>query len=737
MSPAALVILGGVAIVVFAGLIGMRARLLLAARPAGRIDHLGARVKRGVVYGLGQAKFLRGEQPAGIMHAFIFWGFLVLMLQVITLFGRAFDSSWNIPGLAPSEPLGPVFFVARDLFEALVIVGVLYMLYRRVIAHTQRLFGTLPAERRYHDAPHWEGTLILVFILLIMVGGLLYDAGRLVAYDIHGNERDFAPVTAAVAAALGGLSPSTAKTVSDVGCWMHGLTILIFLNFLPLSKHFHIITAIPNLFFGKLPPPSVPRPLAITQVPAASVAALEAPRGGAIGVASLADLSWKQVLDAFTCTECGRCTAVCPAAASGMPLAPRELELDIRDQLYHHPVKQRGSQNGAAQLIANDVLWSCTTCMACVEACPVGIEHVPTIVDMRRVLVDHGEMDRLLQQTLRNYTGQGNSYGKSARMRARWTKGLDFKIPDARTEPVEYLWFVGDFASYDERVQLASQSVARILHGAGVSFGLLYGGERNAGNDVRRVGEEGLFELLVEQNMSALGEARFEAIFTTDPHSLNTLRNEYPQYGLDKPVYHYTELLADLVARGAISLTTPLTGTRVTYHDPCYLARYNRITDAPRRLIEATGAELVEMPRHGTNTFCCGAGGGRIWMLESDAERERPSEQRIREAQTLGNLDYFLVSCPKDLTMYSDAAKTVGAEFEVAELSSLIEKSVRLTVPAPAVRSAADNGSFDWAAAARAPMSVTITADGSLGPPIRSSEPISADGAARSRTNPA
>ena len=281
--------------------------------------------------------------------------------------------------------------------------------------------------------------------------------------------------------------------------------------------------------------------------------------------------------------------------------------LDIRDRLYEHPEEQRNG-DGPEPLISDEALWACTTCMACVEACPVGIEHVPTIVDMRRNLVDEGELDPLLQQTLENYGKQGNSYGKSARMRARWAKGLDFKIPDARKEPVEYVWFVGDFASFDERVQLASQSVARILHDADVSFGLLYEGERNAGNDVRRIGEEGLFEMLVEQNMSVFADAEFEAIFTTDPHSLNALRNEYPKYGLDKPVYHYTELLADLVARGAISLRTPLAGTRVTYHDPCYLARYNRITDAPRRLIEATGAELVEMPRHGTNTFCCGAG---------------------------------------------------------------------------------------------------------------------------------
>ena len=677
MSHVVFPILWAVGLLVFAGLIVLRARVLFAARPAARFDRIPERLKRAVVYGLGQKKFLSGEQPAGIMHALIFWGFVVLMLQVITLFGRAFDANWNIPGFAPDQPLGPPFFILRDLLEAVVIVAAVYMLYRRLIVHTPRLFGSSRAERRYHDAPHWEGNLILVFIILIMVGGLLYDAGHLVAYDIHGNERDFAPFTALVADGLGGLSRSTARTVSDVGWWIHCLTVLIFLNLLPLSKHFHVITAIPNVFFAKLPPRGVERPLAVTHVPAAPVAKLDRPPAGLVGVASSADLNWKQVLDAYTCTECGRCTDVCPAAASGTPLAPRQLVLDIRDRLYH----PEGS-NGEP-LISDEVLWSCTTCMACVEACPVGIEHVPTIVDMRRSLVDQGQMDPLLQQTLQNYAMQGNSYGKSSRMRARWTKGLEFAIPDARKEPVQYLWFVGDFASFDERVQVASRSVARILHDAGVSFGLLYDGERNAGNDVRRVGEEGLFDMLVEHNLGVLAEAQFEAIFTTDPHSLNTLRNEYPQFGLDKPVYHYTELLADLVAQGVISLRTPLSGVRVTYHDPCYLARYNRITEAPRKLIEATGAELIEMPRHGTNTFCCGAGGGRIWMSDAEVD-ERPSEQRIREAKELGEIDFFIVSCPKDLAMYSDAAKTVGADFEVAELTALIERALdRAAVTSP------------------------------------------------------
>jgi Fe-S oxidoreductase len=322
--------------------------------------------------------------------------------------------------------------------------------------------------------------------------------------------------------------------------------------------------------------------------------------------------------------------------------------------------------------------------MACVEACPVGIEHVPTIVDLRRNLVDQGEMDPLLQKTLQNYAGQGNSYGKSSRMRARWTRGLDFKIPDARKEPVEYLWFVGDFASFDERVQLASQSVARILHDAGVSFGMLYEGERNAGNDVRRIGEEGLFELLVEQNLGALAGAQYEAIFTTDSHSLNTLRNEYPQYGLDKPVYHYTELFADLVARGALSLRTPLTGTRVTYHDPCYLARYNGEIEAPRQVMRALGLDLRDMPRCGANTFCCGAGGGRIWMDTSN-ETKRTSEQRIEEALALGGIRYFVTTCPKDYTMYTDAVKSlgVGDRIAVRDLIELVTEGLE-SVPAPA-----------------------------------------------------
>lgn len=374
------------------------------------------------------------------------------------------------------------------------------------------------------------------------------------------------------------------------------------------------------------------------------------------------------------CIECALCLSTCPvgAPATGF-VGPAALAAAGR--LLEEP---RGSDPADVLdwVSGPHGVWQCTTCRACVDVCPAGIDQVPTIVGLRRALVERGDVDPMLAQTLQSFAMQGNSYGKSARRRARWTRGLDFEIPDARKQPVEYVWFVGDFASFDERVQEESRRLATILHEAGVSFGLLFEGERNAGNDVRKIGEEGLFETLVEHNLKTFREAQFEAIFTTDPHSLNTLRNDYPRYGLDKPVYHYTELLVDLAARGELKLRPALAGTRVTYHDPCYLARYNQITDAPRRLIEMTGAELVEMPRHGANTFCCGAGGGRIWMADADG-RERPSEQRIREAQALEGLDYFVVSCPKDLTMYSTAAQDVGGvDFEVIELTALLERAL-------------------------------------------------------------
>jgi Fe-S oxidoreductase len=316
--------------------------------------------------------------------------------------------------------------------------------------------------------------------------------------------------------------------------------------------------------------------------------------------------------------------------------------------------------------------------MACVEICPVGIEHVPIINQMRRALVERGDMDGQLQQTLETIYTSGNSFGEPKRKRGRWARELEFEVKDARKTPVDVLWFVGDYASFDPRNQKVSQALARILRRAGVDFGILYDGERTAGNDVRRVGEEGLYADLAEANVAAISECRFGRILSSDPHTFNTLKNEYPQFGGSWTVLHHSQLLLELLESGRLRPRKGL-GYRVTYHDPCTLGRYNGVYDAPRQVLAALGAELVEMPRNRDNALCCGAGGGRIWMKELKPEGQpRPSELRIDEATALDDIDYFVVACPKDVTMYEDAIKTSGhqGELELRELSELVWESI-------------------------------------------------------------
>jgi len=395
--------------------------------------------------------------------------------------------------------------------------------------------------------------------------------------------------------------------------------------------------------------------------------------GSGVGVKAWRDFTWKQLLDFESCTRCGRCQDQCPAYASGLSLSPRDVMIKLDAHLWERG-DGRALQGG---VITAEELWACTTCRACVQVCPVFVDHLSSIVDMRRYLVDEGQIDTQLQDALANLSRYGNSFGQSERARARWTQPIQPKIKDARKEPVEYLWFVGDYASYHASLTEVTRKTAEVFQKAGLDFGILYEGERNAGNDVRRVGEEGLFEMLVEKNAAALSKCQFQAIVTTDPHSYNTLKNEYPANGNGRrPVLHYTELLDQLIASGQLKLSKKL-GYKVTYHDPCYLGRYNGVYDAPRRVIEATGCQLVEMPRHRDRAFCCGAGGGRIWMEEAEV-KERPSEARIREAVGLGGVQVFVVACPKDVTMYQDAVKTTGYQdrLVVKELIELVHEAL-------------------------------------------------------------
>jgi len=612
--------------------------------PETRWDQLHKRLGRLVRYAIVQTRVLSERYP-GLMHVLIAWGYLVFFIGTAL---ATLDSHF-VKFLNGNTYLLYKFIL--DTFTLFFLIGAAMAAYRRYIQKPSRL--TL--ESRF--------TWSLVLITLIVLGGLVVESLRLAI------EQPPWALWTPVGWLVAQLWIATGTSVESLlewhlGVWIfHLLSVALTLILLPVSTLIHLLTGPLNTFFSKIDTPiGRLKPIA------------ETVGGDQIYVSRLTDLSWKQLLDGDACTECGRCQDACPAFASGTPLSPKELILSLRDAL--HAYGQSTNGNGKAHMVVGEkiqdaVLWSCTTCGACVHECPVLIEHIDTIVDFRRYLVIEGRLDDELQDALSNLGRYGNSFGKSARARARWSRKIEPKLKDARKEPVDYLWFVGDYASFSPTLTEITQQTVDVFHKAGIDFGILYEGEQNAGNDARRVGEEGLFEMLVENNLKALEKSNYQVIITTDPHSYNTLKNEYPTNGgFHHPVIHYTELLDQLISSGQLKLSKKI-DNKVTYHDPCFLGRYNGIYDAPRRVIEATGCKIVEMPRNRDRAFCCGAGGGRIWMAEGEIE-ERPSESRIREAAELDGVTDFVVACPKDVTMYRDAVKTTGYEDKIV-VKDLIE----------------------------------------------------------------
>jgi len=447
-----------------------RLRLLLAARPVNCFDRIGERIKGVLIYAFGQKKFVVGEQPAGWMHFFIFWGFIILGLQILTMFGRAFSDHFFVPGFAPALLGGP-FLVLRDVMEVTVSVAVLLALYRWVLSHPPRLFGYRPAEARLAGQSHWEALVILLFILTIMVSGLLYDGGRLVylaGNSLVAAERPWEPVGALVSNLLAPLGTTWAKGVSNTAWWVHNLIVLAFLNLLPRSKHFHIITSIPNVFFRKLEPTG-------------ALSKMDLENTETFGTSYINQFTWKQVLDMYSCTECGRCSSHCPATLSGKELAPRQLLLDLRDYLYEHQQemidKRLGKGDGEVgenivgeRLIHDDVLWACTTCRACEEACPVLIEYVDKIVDMRRHLVqEEARFPTELTRTFKGMETQGNPWGLGYEKKADWAQGQDVPLLSEHPE-AEYLYFVGCAGAFDDRNKKTTLAFTKILKKAGVSL---------------------------------------------------------------------------------------------------------------------------------------------------------------------------------------------------------------------------------------------------------------------------
>jgi Fe-S oxidoreductase len=586
-----------------------------------------------------QKTIFRARPVLSVLHTFIFFGFsfyfLVNVADVLEGFiegfalingGEAIPTA--APALAPLANSGLVnlFNFVADILSVLTLIGMAAFLLRRFLGRDKRLslisylFGGVPSN--------------------------ILDVG------IH------------------------------VTWWLAIGLILVFFPYFVRSKHIHLMIAPLNLGLAK----QTPRGQLDPAEPNGSAGDLEP------GARTLHDLSWPRLLDAYSCIMCNRCHDVCPAHTQGLSLSPSALEINKRYLINEEYFSLAGGNLSQRVLtehvISPEAVWSCTTCYACVRVCPVGNEPMADIIDIRRRMIIAGdEIDSGIQSAMESLAKNGNSFGKGSRARVRWTKDLDFKIQDVTKEIAEILWFVGDTASYDTRVTPLTQKVATILQRAGLDYGILGRLERNSGNDVRRVGEEGLFEQLVEENLEAFGKAQFEQIMTTDPHSLNALRNEYPQYGGMWPVQHYTNILLQLVESGELEIRNKLSHYRATYHDPCYLGRYNGGYAAPRELLQLMGINLTEMPRNRENSFCCGAGGGQIW-LGATPDGERPAENRIREALSVlapstngsgpAGKVLFIVACPKDVVMYTDAVKTTGSEerIEVRDIIQLLEEAI-------------------------------------------------------------
>ena len=621
----------------------------------------------------------RRDRAAGHGHTPIMYGFL-LLLAATSIITVEYDISEPFFGFTFWHgDFYLAFSLIADLAGLGLIVGCVYMMWRRWKIRPAKLVYRREYRGETEERPRaraWlrDDALFLWALLLIGVTGFLQEGVRL-AMDqpAWGAWSPVGWVLAEIFLGLG-MDEAGAAAVRRANWWIHGIAALAFIAAIPWTKAKHIIAVLGSL--------STRDALALRRLPKPALAGAAAADDAEpdVGISSIGQFSWKDLLNLDACTKCGRCHEACPATASGAPLSPRDLILDLRTHAALSAF--RPGANGASligDVIEAETLWSCRSCGACMEICPVGIEHPPMIVQMRRQLVEEGEMEQQLRDTLDMIANRGNSFGESPRARGGWTAALEFPVKDVRAEPAEHLWFVGDYASYDPRNQDVSRTVARLFRAAGLDFGLLYEGERTAGNDVRRVGEEGLFESLAEHNLAAMGEAQqFDAIVTTDPHSYNTIRNEYPDFGDVAPIRHYTSVLAELLESGRLTVVKPL-GRRVTLHDPCHLGRLNGHYDEPRRVLELIGCELIDMPRCRDNSFCCGAGGGRIWMPDP-VGKEKPAENRMHEAASLGNLDTFVVCCPKDLTMFEDARKTSGHEgdFVVQDLAELVAEAIDL-----------------------------------------------------------
>ena len=701
MNPLLMSLLIIVALTIFGRTMFRKIQLLWALEPTGRINHLKERLMNMVFLAIGQKRLVgrTKERSSGIMHAFIFWGFCILLIRSLTLYGQGFQEGYHLPFLGDDYLLGYLYIALKDIMEGIVLLMIIYAFFRRAVLKPKRLHNT------------FEAYLVLALIGALMVSDLLLDGARYNLIQLYnnpgsihyfnnpqyGSEFLWTPISVGAATLISGLSAEANTTIMVIMFWLHICMQLVFLNILPLGKHFHVITALPNVFLKSLGYPHEKAKLLDLEDEAAW-------EDETLGINHIHQLNWKQGLDLYTCTECGRCKEVCPTYTTDKPLNLHEFNDKLKFELFDNAdnlikraklsatIKQDGDSeqidkikaqmaelNSKKQLIgeviAEDTLWACTTCRACEEVCPVTIEHVPRITAMRQGQFLMAEAyPKELNPALKGLEYNGNPWGIGYDKRADWAKGLDVKTM-ADDSDVDYLLWVGCAGSFDDRSKKVSTSLVKILQKAGISFAILGVEEKCTGDFARRVGNEMLFQMMAQENIETLNNYKVKKIIAACPHCLNTLKHEYPQMGGNFEVIHHTEFIDQLVKEGKIKLKQSLEGA-LTYHDPCYLGRYNNIFDQPRSILRSVSkGGFKELERHGRESFCCGAGGGRMWMEETIGKRiylER-SEEIVR--QQVSNV---AVGCPFCMTMIEDGMKELGKEEEIKtmDIAELVEKNM-------------------------------------------------------------
>jgi len=643
-----LLVLGGVSGGFFLYQVVKATRLVMIGAPDDRFDNWGARIKEVITGWLGQKRVLE-DRIAGGIHVLMFWGFLMLSTDMFDLA----TANWFSHNILPEFTRGPWNLIVETGYT-IALIGCVAALFRRVVFTPDKLKGK----------SQLEGNFILVLIMTITLTSFVVEAGE------TGVSSTWEPIGAWVFETM---NPGTIIVVASY--WMHMLAISTFLFLIPLSKHMHLVMAFPNVFFHDMRPMATMEPLARGEDGKAVL--LDDLDIESFGTVNYTDLTWRNLIDGWACTSCARCQDVCPAYASGKSLNPMQIIKDVRNYANDNSTALMAGETPAEDIIARfgeEAIWACTTCHACVEACPIYIDHVPKLTDARRhLMMERMEFDESVEDTIaplmatiENLESDSNPYGLPAHERGDWAEGLDVKV----AEPAEYIYFAGCAASFDERNKKVARDTISVMKEAGLDVGILGMQEGCSGDSARRAGNEYLFQMLAETNLATFEEIGVKKIVASCPHCFHTLGKEYKEYGgQDIEVMHHSQLINHLQQEG--KLPAPKHDPSVTFHDPCYLGRIGGELEAPRNAI---GGVDVEVERHGKQSFCCGAGGAQMWM-EEDAD-QRVNVIRAKEIAETG-ADTVAVGCPFCSTMVSDGLSAIDSDMEVKDIAEIVWEQIK------------------------------------------------------------